>query len=53
MINCVDAVSMGDGREIWILDLDMEIKSYPDMFCLEVGSNPNDSKIAKMKPCNG
>ncbi len=33
-MNCIDAISMGDAREVWIIDLNWEIKSYGDKFCL-------------------
>jgi len=42
LYKCLDAISLGDAREIWVLDLNMEIKSYLDMYCLEEGKNPEE-----------
>jgi hypothetical protein len=36
-MNCIDAVSFGDAREVWILDLEYEIKSLVDEYCWEIG----------------
>jgi len=30
LMNCIDAVGMGDAREVWVIDLNFEIKSYLD-----------------------
>jgi len=51
-MNCIDAVSMGDAREVWIIDLNFEIKSYGDHFCLERGKNPNDEKLPLLNVCD-
>jgi len=53
LYNCLDAISIGDAREIWVLDLNMEIKSYLDMYCLENGKNPDDDKNAMINDCDG
>jgi hypothetical protein len=44
-MNCIDAVSFGDAREVWIIDLEYEIKSLVDEWCWEIGQNPNDEKL--------
>lgn len=53
MMNCIDAVSLGDAREVWVIDLYQEIKSYVDKYCFEVGNNPNDNKMAWTSTCDG
>jgi len=50
-MNCIDAIYLGDGREVWVIDVDMTIKSYMDNFCLEVGNNPNDKKKIMIESC--
>jgi hypothetical protein len=44
-MNCIDAIFLGDAREVWVIDLEFEIKSYIDHYCLERGPNPNDEKL--------
>jgi len=51
--NCIDAISMGDAREIFVLDLNFEIKSYIDMYCLQLGKNQQDSKRPSLFKCDG
>jgi len=34
VVNCIDAIAMGDSREIFIIDVDWQIKSFYDEFCL-------------------
>jgi hypothetical protein len=46
-MNCIDAVSMGDAREVWVIDLFYDIKSYGDKYCLTVMNNPNDEKLPR------
>jgi hypothetical protein len=33
-MNCIDALVLGDAREVWVIDLEFEIKSYVDGYCL-------------------
>jgi len=35
-MDCVDALSLGDAREVFVLDLEGEIKSYLDETCLTI-----------------
>lgn len=43
-MNCIDAVSLGDAREVWIIDLNFEIKSYGDKYCLTDDWKVEDDK---------
>jgi len=36
-MNCIDSLVLGDAREVWIIDLEFEIKSLGDEWCLEEG----------------
>ena len=44
-MNCVDAITLADAREVFQFGVGSEIISYIDKFCLTVGNNPNDAKI--------
>jgi hypothetical protein len=42
IMGCLDAVVMGDSRDVWTLSTKGEVKSYLDKYCIEMGSNPGD-----------
>jgi len=51
MVKCIDAIGIGDSREIFVIDVDWQIRTYLDNFCLEIGDNSNENKYAWTKPC--
>jgi len=51
-MNCIDAIALGDARDVWTLSTSFEIKSYMDKFCIEMGNNPNDNKLAWLNGCD-
>jgi len=34
VVNCIDAIAMGDSREVFVIDVDWQIKSFFDETCL-------------------
>jgi len=42
MMNCIDAISQGDAREVFVIDLNYEIQSHLDNFCLEMQDKPGN-----------
>jgi len=52
MMACLDSLTIGDTREVWTLTPSGTVTSYGDKFCISVGTNPNDSKLAWLEPCD-
>jgi len=43
---------LGDSRDVWTLSTKFEVKSYLDKFCIEMGTNPGDQKLAWLAGCD-
>lgn len=51
-MQCIDAITMGDSRDVFTLSTKFEVLSYMDKFCLTMGNNPNDDKLAWLDGCD-
>lgn len=49
--SCVDAISMGDAREVFVLNFKNEVLTYIDNYCMTAGHNPQDVKKVYTLPC--
>lgn len=50
----MDAMILGDGREIWTIGFDQTVKSYVDDYCLAPANNSIDEKTSMVvMPCGG
>jgi len=34
VMNCIDAIALNDGRELFVLKFDLKITNYLDKFCI-------------------
>jgi hypothetical protein len=48
-MDCVEAIAMNDGRELWVINFDMSITGYVDDFCMSAkdGKILDNSYMAK------
>jgi hypothetical protein len=52
LVSCFNAVSVGDAREVFYIDLENNIKSFMDGFCLTIGAMPSETKRVWMAECS-
>lgn len=51
-MGCIDAIGIGDSREVFVLSSTFEFISNWDGYCLTMGGDPTDTKAAMLRGCN-
>lgn len=51
-MGCIDAIGIGDSREVFVLSPTFEFISNWDGYCLTMGGDPTDTKAAMLRGCN-